>query len=99
MTKTVTGRTVGEQPEPLAVSPKTACALLGIKNTYLYELLARGELRSYKDGKARKITTESIRARIERLLAGDGATGTATESAPRRGRGRPRKNAGATVTP
>ncbi len=73
--------------EPLAVSPREACLLLGIKNTRFYALLAAGELESYKDGRMRRVTMKSIRARIGRLLATPGATGTG----PRRGRGRPRK--------
>ena len=35
----------------------------------LYELINAGELKSYTDGVARKITVRSMRARIERKLA------------------------------
>jgi excisionase family DNA binding protein len=83
----VTGRKVGDGLEPLAVSPRQACLLLGVGNTRLYALLAAGELASYKDGRMRRVSMASIRARIARLLEGEGATG----AAPRRGRGRPRK--------
>jgi hypothetical protein len=55
--------------EPLVVSPKRAQYLLGCGNTRFYELLTSGELESYKDGKSRKITMRSIRARVERKLA------------------------------
>jgi excisionase family DNA binding protein len=55
--------------EPLVVSPAQACQMLGIGNTKLYQLIAAGELETYTDGRARKITTASIRARIARKLA------------------------------
>jgi excisionase family DNA binding protein len=57
--------------EPLVVSPKRAEVLLNIGHTTLYELLAAGELESYREGKGRKITMASIRARIARKLAED----------------------------
>jgi excisionase family DNA binding protein len=78
----VTGRG-DNQFEPLAVSPRQACVLLGVGITRLYELIGNGELQSYRDGRARRITTESIRRRVARLLA-------AASPSPRR-RGRPRK--------
>jgi len=57
----------GRDVEPLAVAPRKACALLDIGNTRLYQLLAAGELVSYHEGRARRITMASIRARIARL--------------------------------
>ncbi len=65
-------RSRGADLEPLAVSPRQACRLLGIGNTRLYELIAAGEIESYLDGRARRITMASIRARIARLLAASG---------------------------
>jgi excisionase family DNA binding protein len=53
---------------PLAVPPKTACVMLGVGQTRLYELIEAGELESYKEGKARRITTRSIYARVKRLV-------------------------------
>ena len=84
----VTGRAVGDNLEPLAVSPRQACLLLGVGNTYLYELLRKHELESYWEGRARKITMQSIRARYARPLAA--AARNDTKPQPRR-RGRPRK--------
>ena len=73
----VTGRgEVRDRLEPLAVSPRQACLLLGIGNTRLYELIGNGELVAYKDGGSRRITMASIRARVERL-ASAGANGDA----------------------
>ena len=40
----VTDKRIGNNFEPLAVSPRQACLLLGIGNTRLYELLGAGEL-------------------------------------------------------
>jgi excisionase family DNA binding protein len=58
--------------EPLAVSPRQACLLLGIGNTRLYELIGNGELVSYHEGRSRRITMESIRARVARLAGTSG---------------------------
>jgi excisionase family DNA binding protein len=54
---------------PLAVKPKTACRLGGWGMTRLYELLAAGELESYRDGRSRLITVASIKAYINRKIA------------------------------
>jgi excisionase family DNA binding protein len=77
----ITGRKVDNDFEPLAVSPRQACLLLGIGNTRLYQLIGAGELVSYNEGRARRITTASIRERVARL-----AGASSGESPPRRGR-------------
>ncbi len=79
-----TGRP-GNNLEPLAVSPRQACALLGLGTTRLYQLIGAGELVAYHDGRARRITMASIRARVARLA------GTPADTAQPRRRGRPRK--------
>jgi hypothetical protein len=53
----------------LVVSPRVARRLLDTGNTRLYELLAAGELESYREGRSRKITMESIRRLVRRRLA------------------------------
>jgi hypothetical protein len=58
----------GFNDEPLVVRPNTAMRLLDCGRAYLYELINAGELESYLDGAARKITMRSIHARIERKL-------------------------------
>ena len=55
--------------EPLVVKPKAAWGMLGCGNTRGYELLAAGELESYKEGRSRKITVASIKAFVARQLA------------------------------
>jgi hypothetical protein len=92
----VIGRANTSDPEPLAVSPRQTCSLLNIGITRLYELLRDGELDSYLEGRARRITMESIKRRVARLLAAGNATSTAPQ--PRR-RGRPRKHTDTAVTP
>ena len=54
--------------ERLAVSPKDAFAAIGVGITKGYELIAAGELQSFKIGRATRVTTESIRAYVERQL-------------------------------
>ena len=54
---------------PLAVPPKDAWRLLGCSNSTGYELLAAGELDSFRLGRARRITVDSIRQLIARRLA------------------------------
>jgi hypothetical protein len=54
--------------ERLVVSPKTACLMLDVGVTRLYQLLDAGELESFLDGNRRRITVASIKARTERLL-------------------------------
>jgi len=66
----------------LLVKPKAAWRMLGCSNTHGYKLLACGELESFRDGRARKITVASIHRYIARRLA---------ESTGKRGRGRPPK--------
>jgi len=54
--------------EPLVVKPKVAWKMLACSTTRGYELLAAGELESYKEGRSRKITVASIRALVARRL-------------------------------
>jgi hypothetical protein len=81
----ITGRAVGEHSEPehiepMAVSPRKAGVLLDVGHTRVYQLIGNGELESYREGRARKITMRSIRARHERQLAAARGTNLATEA-------------------
>jgi hypothetical protein len=58
--------------EPLVVRPAEAWRMLGCGPTYGYELLAAGELDSFIDGAARKITVQSIKRYIAKKLATSG---------------------------
>jgi excisionase family DNA binding protein len=64
-----TRRGRGAEIEPLAVTPREACRMMSCGVTRLYEMIAAGEIESYLDGRARRITVASIRARIARLIA------------------------------
>jgi hypothetical protein len=75
--------TVPSDVVPLLVKPKVAWKMLACSNTRGYELLAAGELDSFRDGRSRKITVESIRKYITDRLA-------ESKSAGKRPRGRPR---------
>lgn len=54
---------------PLAVSPEGAAEILSVPLRRVYQLLATGELRGYKDGKRRCIPTVELRAYVERRMA------------------------------
>jgi hypothetical protein len=59
----------------LLVRPRIARRMLGDCSTQrLYELLNSGALESFRDGRARLITTASIRRYIRRRLAEAGGT-------------------------
>jgi hypothetical protein len=80
-----------EFTEPLAVRPREAWRLLSCSNSYGYELLAAGELDSFADGNARKITVASIKSYIERRLAESGKV-RKSPAKPFRDRKRKRKS-------
>jgi len=75
---------------PLVVKPKIAWKMLACSNTRGYQLIAAGELESFRDGRSRKITVESIHRLIARRLAAEKAATAAPQL--RRARGRPRKH-------
>lgn len=53
----------------LLYSVEEAAHLLGIGRTYMFHLVATGEVRSIKIGKRRKIPYDALQAYIERLSA------------------------------
>ena len=52
----------------LLLRPKQAQHLLNCGHTRLYEMIGAGDIESFMDGGARKITVASIEAYIERKL-------------------------------
>ncbi|RIV83408.1 DNA-binding protein [Aurantiacibacter zhengii] len=54
--------------EPLALPPKEAFAAIGVGVTKGYELIASGDLQTFKVGRATRVTTESIRAYVARQI-------------------------------
>ena len=79
----IPGRAIADNLDPLAVSPRKARILLSVGNTRLYQLIGNGELESYLEGRSRRVTMESIRRRVAKLLA--------DAAAPRRCRSRSKK--------
>jgi len=51
--------------EPLAVSPKTAFAAIGVGNTRGYELINEGTLEAFKIGRSTRITWASVKRLVE----------------------------------
>jgi hypothetical protein len=78
----VTGRATKKQLEPLAVSPRQTSILIDCGLTRVYDLINRGELESYLDGRSRKVTMRSIRDHQERLLAAARTAGSAIDVMP-----------------
>jgi excisionase family DNA binding protein len=58
---------------PLAHSPDRAAQRLGISTRKAYDLIANGELRSYKDGKRRLIPDSECQNYVQRKMAQAGA--------------------------
>jgi excisionase family DNA binding protein len=59
--------------DPIAVSVREGCRLIGLGRTSLYHAMNAGELKFIKVGKRRLILRESITAWIERLAKQQGA--------------------------
>jgi hypothetical protein len=57
-----------------AASPNETMTFLGIGRASLYGLINNGELETYLEGTARKITWRSIHALVRRRLASGGIT-------------------------
>ena len=75
MTKQKVGPAVDDQVEAIAITPRQACRLLAIGNTRLYQLISKGELQTYLDGRARRVVLASIHRYVTQRLADAGATG------------------------
>ena len=56
---------------PLVASPNQAMRAIQVSRKKLYELINTGELKSYTEGKSRRITVKSINDYIERRLAAE----------------------------
>jgi excisionase family DNA binding protein len=61
------GEWPAEIPVRLAYSVEEAAALLGIGRTFMFQLVATGEIESFKIGNLRKISHEALVAYIDRL--------------------------------
>jgi hypothetical protein len=73
---------VGALKDQISATPNETCRALRIGTTRLYSLMSSGELKSYKEGKSRRILVASIKAYVIKLLTD--AAGHPTLSAPRK---------------
>jgi excisionase family DNA binding protein len=66
-----------QSPEiaPLAVPPIQAAHMLGLGLSHTYKLMRTGQLQSYEEGRARRVTVASIHKLIERRLRESAVTG------------------------
>ena len=58
--------TFAHHGERLLHSPGESAELLGVSRSQMFELIARGEIESFKIGRLRKVPREAIDAFIER---------------------------------
>lgn len=61
--------TKGDEMEPLGVKPNAAFEAIGCGKTKGWELVRDGELETFKIGAATRVTTESVRAYVERQIS------------------------------
>ena len=59
---------IGDLGSLLLVNPRKAREMLSCSHKKLYQLMADGELQSFKDGRSQKIVVESIRQYVARRL-------------------------------
>jgi excisionase family DNA binding protein len=76
-------------PAKLLYGVQEACNLLGVRPTFLFGLLASGQIRSLKVGRLRKITYDDLAAYIERLRAEQSALGTGQQDTAKHDHGSP----------
>lgn len=69
-------------PSQLLYSVEEAAGMIGIGRTFMFRLLATGEIDSLKIGRRRKIPRDAIDGYIERLRAQQGVTAKEPEDLP-----------------
>jgi excisionase family DNA binding protein len=69
-------------PSQLLYSVEEAAGMIGIGRTFMFHLLATGEIDSLKIGRRRKVPRDAIDDYIERLRAQQGATAKGPEDLP-----------------
>jgi excisionase family DNA binding protein len=63
------GKKMMTEMKALAYRPNQAAAALGIGRDKLFELLAAGEIRSFREGRTRIIPANSLQEYIDRRMA------------------------------
>ena len=56
--------------DPISVDIPTACHMSGLSRSFLYEVLAGGEVRSVKAGRRRLVLVDSLRSWLQSLSSG-----------------------------
>jgi hypothetical protein len=56
--------------DPISVDIPTACRMSGLSRSFLYEVLAGGDVRSIKAGRRRLVLVDSLRAWLQSLSSG-----------------------------
>jgi hypothetical protein len=93
MSGTIEAGRLFDDVEPLLVRPRVARRMLGnIGTERLWELINSGELESYLDGRARRITVASIKAHIASRLALKAARAAIKTRAPKLAKSRKGKH-------
>lgn len=59
------------EPDPISVTVRTACRLMGLGHTTVWKLISEGRLRTIRIGKRRLVLFDSI----EQLIASSSAGG------------------------
>jgi excisionase family DNA binding protein len=73
-TTTMERATAAARTERLALRPEEAAAALGISRAKVYQLLASGEIPSFKLGGNRRVHPDALSAYVARLQGVAGAT-------------------------
>lgn len=60
-------KTVAERVRPEVFTPEEAAVYLGVKRSFLYELMADGRLPSFKIGRLRRIRRDDAEMFLDRL--------------------------------
>lgn len=63
-------------PDPLVHSPDSAAQRIGSSTRGIYDLIAKGELRSFKSGKRRLIPDTELQSYVQRKMAQAGKVAT-----------------------
>ena len=75
-------------PEPLVYSVEEAADLLGMGRTFVFRLLATGEIESFKIGNRRKIPHDALDGYIKRLRREQAPPGAGAAAPPQAGQAR-----------
>jgi excisionase family DNA binding protein len=67
--------------DPISVDIPTACRMSGISRSFLYEVLAAGQVRSVRAGRRRLVLVDSLRSWLNSLSSGTLAQPTSGKKA------------------